>query len=104
MRIISLKQIFDFLKSIHHRKDVKNRIDRLIQRLKENNFNNLHDLQEVIPDAEVCKQNKGLSMTIFNIGLEYRLIAIIDYKKNNVFIKHILSHKEYDQERWKKQG
>jgi mRNA interferase HigB len=40
--------------------------------------------------------------TIFNIkGNDYRLIVKIEYAKQTVYIKEILSHAEYDKGSWK---
>ena len=41
--------------------------------------------------------------TVFNVkGNKYRLIAKINYKSQIVFLKHVLTHAEYDKEDWKK--
>jgi mRNA interferase HigB len=41
--------------------------------------------------------------TVFNIaGNKYRMIAIIKYRWQIVYIRHILTHAEYDKENWKK--
>lgn len=41
--------------------------------------------------------------TIFDIGgNKYRIIALIDYMRQTVFITHVMDHKEYDSGRWKK--
>ncbi|MCA1579741.1 MAG: type II toxin-antitoxin system HigB family toxin [Acidobacteria bacterium] len=40
--------------------------------------------------------------TVFDIkGNYYRLIVKIEYAKQTIYIKHVLSHKEYDKEKWK---
>ena|SRR5215510_16076622 len=40
--------------------------------------------------------------TIFNIGgNNYRLIASINYKTQQVYINAVLTHAEYDKEKWK---
>jgi mRNA interferase HigB len=40
--------------------------------------------------------------TVFNIaGNKYRLIATIQYRWQMVYIRHILTHREYSQEKWK---
>lgn len=40
--------------------------------------------------------------TVFNIkGNRYRLIVSIDYKKQLIYVKYILTHTEYDKEKWK---
>ncbi|MFB2976909.1 type II toxin-antitoxin system HigB family toxin [Microseira sp. BLCC-F43] len=31
----------------------------------------------------------------------YRLITLVDYKYQKVFIRHVLTHAEYDKEDWK---
>jgi mRNA interferase HigB len=41
--------------------------------------------------------------TVFNIALNrYRLIAFIGFRGRKVFIKAILTHKEYEKGEWKK--
>jgi mRNA interferase HigB len=41
--------------------------------------------------------------TIFNIsGNKYRLIAVVDYALQSVVIECVLTHAEYDEERWRK--
>jgi len=41
--------------------------------------------------------------TVFNIaGNKYRLIAVIHYNTQRVYVRNILTHKEYDLGKWKK--
>ncbi|MCU0600468.1 MAG: type II toxin-antitoxin system HigB family toxin [Desulfobacterales bacterium] len=41
-------------------------------------------------------------MTIFNIGgNKARLIAAIHYNTHRIYIRHILTHKEYDRGSWR---
>lgn len=43
------------------------------------------------------------NFTVFDIGgNNYRLIAYIDYEYRKIFIRHILTHGEYDQGKWRK--
>lgn len=40
--------------------------------------------------------------TVFDLGgNKYRLIAAIHYNRKKVYIRHVLTHVEYDQDRWK---
>ena len=42
-------------------------------------------------------------LTVFNIaGNKYRLIAFVHYRAKAAYIKHILTHEEYDEGRWKR--
>jgi len=42
------------------------------------------------------------NLTVFNVGgNKYRLIAIVHYRRQIVYIKHILTHEEYDEGEWK---
>jgi mRNA interferase HigB len=41
-------------------------------------------------------------LVVFNIGgHKYRVIARIDYRKARVYLKHVLTHEDYDKGRWK---
>ncbi len=43
-----------------------------------------------------------ISHTIFNIGgSKYRLVVKINYARQAIYIKRVLTHAEYDRERWK---
>jgi mRNA interferase HigB len=40
--------------------------------------------------------------TVFNIGgNKYRLIVRIEYERQEVYIRHLLTHAEYDTDKWK---
>jgi mRNA interferase HigB len=41
-------------------------------------------------------------LTVFNVGgNKYRVVALIDYARARVYIRHVLTHEEYDREVWK---
>jgi len=43
------------------------------------------------------------NLVVFNIGgNKYRLIAAIHFNRRKLYIRHVLTHTEYDKERWKK--
>jgi mRNA interferase HigB len=55
------------------------------------------ELRTVYPHADAFGR-----CTVFNIhGNRYRLIARINYEHRTVYIRNILTHKEYDEGRWK---
>ena len=60
-------------------------------------WSNLVEVQAVFPQAEAVG-----NFTVFNIkGNKYRLIVSIDYKGQLIYIKYVLTHAEYDKEKWK---
>ena len=41
--------------------------------------------------------------TVFNIGgNKYRLIVEVKYDRQVIYVKHVLTHKDYDKDAWKK--
>jgi mRNA interferase HigB len=66
--------------------------------VKKEHFKNFNEIRKVFPSADQVE-----NFVVFNIGgNNYRLIALVDYDKDVLFIRHILIHAEYDKEKWKK--
>jgi mRNA interferase HigB len=60
-------------------------------------WTNFVELRQIFPSADQVGK-----FTVFNIGgNNYRLITFIDYEYHKVFIRHVLTHAEYDREEWK---
>jgi mRNA interferase HigB len=60
-------------------------------------WQNLVEVQALYPTAEAVG-----NFTIFNIkGNKYRLIVDIQYSSQQIFIKYIFTHAEYDKDKWK---
>jgi mRNA interferase HigB len=52
--------------------------------------------------AQYLKAEAVGHFTVFNIkGNQYRLIVDINYATQRIYIKYILTHAEYDKDRWK---
>ena len=61
-------------------------------------WRNLVDVRATYPHPDSVDE-----LTVFNIkGNDYRLIVGIDYQWERVYIKHLLTHAEYDKGDWKK--
>ncbi|WP_299491616.1 type II toxin-antitoxin system HigB family toxin [Acaryochloris sp. IP29b_bin.137] len=60
-------------------------------------WNNFVELRQVFPSADQVK-----NFTVFDIGRSHRLITLVDYQYQKIFIRHVLTHAEYDKEDWKK--
>ncbi|MBT8366922.1 MAG: type II toxin-antitoxin system HigB family toxin [Deltaproteobacteria bacterium] len=60
-------------------------------------FNSFAELRQTFPSAYQVRK-----LTIFNIGgNKARLIAAIHYNTSRVYIRHVLTHKEYNRKTWK---
>jgi len=55
------------------------------------------DVRALFPHADQVDK-----FTVFNIGgNKYRLITVIHYNRGKVYVRHLLTHKEYDRGNWK---
>lgn len=82
--------------------DAKSSLDTWYQLVSKNSFSNFKELKAIFPSADVVKNKKGDTLTVFNIhGNNIRLIAAIHYNRSKLYIRDILTHAEYDKEKWK---
>lgn len=94
MHIITRKRLNEF---IEKHPDACNGLTHWYKLLKNNSFSNFIQLKKLIGSVDQVG-NK----TVFNIGgNKYRLIAAIHYNRGKVYIRAILTHNEYDQNKWK---
>ena len=65
-------------------------------------FQNLAELKRTFAGVDLVSV-KGRDFYVFNIGgNKYRLIAAIHFNSQKLFVRHILTHSDYDTERWKR--
>jgi mRNA interferase HigB len=66
--------------------------------VKHKNFSNFEHLRETFPSADQVGR-----LTVFNIGgNKVRLIAAVHYNRRKIYIRAVLVHSEYDEQRWRK--
>ena len=66
--------------------------------IENNTFSNFADLKKVFNNIDKVKD-----LYVFNIGgNKLRLIASIHFNRQKFYIRHVLTHKEYDQGKWRK--
>ena len=64
---------------------------------KRNDFTNFADLKNMFPSVDRVGR-----LTVFNIGgNKVRLIAAVHYNRRKIYIRAVLTHAEYDEEKWK---
>lgn len=61
------------------------------------NFGSFSDLKRAFGSAD-----KVGPLTVFDIaGNRYRLVAAVHYNRRRVYVRHVLTHAEYERQRWK---
>jgi mRNA interferase HigB len=67
-------------------------------------WQNIRDVRRAYPHADAVAVKSGRTATVFNIGgNKYRLVALVDYQFQRMLVTHVLTHADYDRERWKEQ-
>jgi mRNA interferase HigB len=90
MRIISRKPLNDFAE-IHP--ECKAGLNHWYREMKKGKFSSIEEIRTVFPHAD-----KVMQFTVFNVGgNKARIIAAIHYNRKKVYIRHVLTHSEYDQ-------
>ena len=94
MHVITRKRLNEFAEK-HH--DTKSALARWYALMRKRRFSNFVQLREAFPQADQVGK-----FTIFNIGgNKVRLIAAVHYNRNKIYIRHVLTHQEYDTGKWK---
>ena len=94
MHVISRKALRIFWEQYPDSRAALLRWFKVMQQTRFRNFAKLH---AVFPSAD-----KVDSWIVFNIGgNKYRLIASVHFNRNKVYVRHVLTHHECDQEGWK---
>ena len=92
MQIISHRKLRDFYES-KGREDSKIALERWYQIAEEAEWKNFSDIRVYFPNADYV----GNQHYVFNIkGNNYRLIVVIKFTINRIFIRFVGTHKEYD--------
>ncbi len=95
MHIISRKRLKEA--ALRH-PELESALDAWFRIAKKASWQNLIDVRKTFANADAMDK-----WTVFNIkGNKYRLIAEINYRYQRLYIRHVLTHAEYDQEKWKR--
>jgi len=66
------------------------------------NWQSPADLKQTFNSVDQAIVSSGNPVYVFNIqGNEHRLIAAIHFDKGRIYVLRILTHKDYDTQRWK---
>lgn len=94
MHIITQQRIWDAKEKYP---EAVNALDGWYRIAKRNRFANFSELKKVFNSVD-----KVGSLYIFDIGgNKLRLVANIHFNRQKIYIRHVLTHKEYDKGNWK---
>ena len=94
MHVISRKRL---LEATRRHTDLLVPLDVWYRVAKKATWKSLQELRATFPSADAVGQ-----YTVFNLkGNSYRLVVEINYRSQRLFVRHVLTHAEYDRGAWK---
>lgn len=97
MRVITNRRLLEF--SATHR-DARGALQAWRKTMENADFASFAELRKVFGAVD-----KVGGLHVFNIaGNKYRLIAFLHFDKQLCYIKHVLTHTEYDKGAWKNES
>lgn len=94
MHVIAKKPLKEFWAK---HPDSKKPLEAWFRTIERSTFKTWSELRAAFPTAD-----KVGDRIVFNIGgNKYRLITVIHFNRGKVFVRYVLTHKEYDEGRWK---
>ena len=95
MHIITRRRIREF---VAHHPDSDSSLDNWYRIVKRAEYHSFNDLKQHFRSADYVD-----GYVVFNIsGNKYRLITAIHFDRKKVYIRDILTHQEYDRNKWKR--
>lgn len=95
MHVISRKALRQFWEK---HPDSKMAMARWFKIVQHTDFQNFSEVRTTFPSAD--KVGKWI---VFNIGgNKYRLIAVAHFNRKKIYIRHVLTHQDYDKGSWKR--
>jgi mRNA interferase HigB len=94
MHVISRKKLLEFLVLYP---DAQESLLYWYRLAKTGHFRTFADLKDTFGSVDYVK-----GLTVFDLGgNKFRLIAAVHYNRQKIYVRAVLTHKEYDLEKWK---
>ena len=77
--------------------ETTNALANWYRQMKSGDFSSVEDMRKIFPSAD-----KVGKLTVFNVGgNKVRIVAAMHYNRRKVYIRAVLTHKEYNAGKWK---
>ena len=97
MRIISKRPFANAARAYPNQRGA---LDDVYRRIKMGRFSSPEEMRRVFPSLDNFRYKK--KWWVINIaGNQLRMIAFIQFSQNRLYVKHILTHAEYDRLCWR---
>ncbi|MCE3238522.1 MAG: hypothetical protein K0R24_1503 [Gammaproteobacteria bacterium] len=94
MHVITQKRIWEAKKKYP---EAINALDGWYRVIRKNHFNSFAHIKKIFKSVDKVEE-----LYVFNIGgNKLRLIANIHFHRQKIYIRHILTHNQYDKNTWK---
>ncbi len=94
MHVISKKKLKDFW---GRHPESKKPLEVWCRIVKLSRYHAFHELKRTFPKAD-----KAGDQVVFDIGgNKYRLVVVIHFNRSKLYVRHVLTHQEYDRGGWK---
>jgi mRNA interferase HigB len=94
MRVLSLSPLREFWEREHLSEEVLRDFHKKLSKIQPRN---LSELKQTFPSVDMVGK-----CYVFNVGgNKYRVVTRIHFNRQMLFIRFVLTHREYDREKWK---
>ena len=98
MRVISRRRLRLFWE---HHAAAEEPLRRWYQLARNAHWKTPSDVKRTFGSADLVKVKSGNTVTVFNLGgNKYRLVAAVHYDYPRVFVLRVMTHEEYDANKW----
>ena len=99
MRVITIKPLRAFWQRY---RDAQKPLENWFRTTEASDWRDFMELRRTFGHADTAKVASGHTVTIFDIaGNKYRLVTAIHYNTGVVYAMMVLTHQEYDKQKWK---
>jgi mRNA interferase HigB len=99
MRVISKRRLREFWE---RHPDAKNSLGTWFRAAEHAEWADFSDVRRTFGNVSGVPLDCGITAIVFNVaGNKYRLVTRVEYRFHVVYVKMVLTHSQYDTDKWK---